>query len=232
MDLPVPDIAYSYSDVFQSPIEEEGGIYTLEEAGKNTDPNTGPNIRNRYALDLRMRGPPPIGGMTSYARPPKRVAEGFSSKAYARGSSNAVPSSTGLKSARWNRPPIDDIVWDERPRSFRPNSSNLHAELFIPPQLRPWGGGPSPYLAYPTYSPARAVSVIDGFTGDPNGAATGSSGGGISAKSIEVGLQMVKVVLFLVIVILLAMWMVVQMQSSNLRQCIREAVSAASDAKK
>lgn len=233
---PTSDYAYSFSDVFQSPSPEEGGIYTLEEAGKDTDPWSRTIIRNRYANDLRMREKP-----QHPTHLPKKKRERFSPRAYARGSNVEYPgSSTGLRSARWDRPPVDNIVWDERPRSFRPNSDNLHAELFIPPQLRPWGGsGPSPYLAYPVESPSEAVSVVDRFSS--GGAATGAAaestpvhhghgGGVLTVGSIEIGLQMVKVVLFLILIILLGMWMIASTlaarQAADIKRGIREVLDS------
>jgi hypothetical protein len=231
----VSDYAYSYSDVFQSPDPDGGGIYTLEEAGRETDPLSRTDIRNRYAYDLRMRG----NGPTKSSAPRTRGrAEKFSPNEYARGNNNEYPgSSTALRSERWNRPAIDNVMWDERPRSFRPNSSNLHAELFIPPELRPWGDGPSPYMAYPTYSPSHAVSVIDRFSGgkEPENSTCAESvcqahnHAALTPKTFELGLQMVKVVLFIVLIVLLSMWMIMSITTSrkaDLRQAIQEALAA------
>ena len=222
---PVSDYAHSYSDVFQSPNPEEGGIYTLEEAGKDTDSWSGVDIRNRYANDLRMRERPQHP--TRLPKAGKR-AEHFSAREYAQG----LPIEYPGRSARYDRPPVDNIMWDERPRSFRPNSDNLHAELYIPPPLRPWGGsGPSPYLAYPVESPSQAVSVIDRF----------SSGGGGNADNgapqcchkgprdtFTIGFA--EIVLFFVIIILLAMWVMgstlAAKQASDIRKGIREALES------
>lgn len=69
MDGPTSDYAYAYSDVFQSPSPDEGGIYTLEEAGRDTDPRTQTTIKNRYSSDLRMREVPwPVAAPTGIAR--------------------------------------------------------------------------------------------------------------------------------------------------------------------
>jgi hypothetical protein len=218
---PTSDYAFSYSDVFQSPNPEEGGIYTLEEAGKNSDPWSEVDIRNRYANDLRMREKPQHP--THLPRSRKR-AEGFAPQQYAQG----LPIQYPGRSTRYDRPPIDNMMWDERPRSFRPNSDNLHAELYIPPQLRPWGGsGPSPYLAYPVESPSQAVSVIDRFSSG-NGNSTASCCPKGPRDGFTIGFA--EIVLFFVIIVLLAMWVMgttlAAKQASDIRKGIREALEA------
>ena len=139
------------------------------------------------------------------------------------------------RSQRYGRPALDDAMWDERPRSFRPNSSNQYAQLFVPPQLHD-----SRYLAWPVYSPSHAVSVInrEPFAAQscdavPVAAPAGGSrreSNAITAKTLEVGLQMVKVVLFLVIIILLAMWLVMSSLGAkrdvDLKRIIEEAIAA------
>lgn len=140
------DYAYSYPDVVMSPDDPEpGGIYVLDRADQEDDPWSGSTLNNRFSSGVRMRGERPRA-------PGRGRSEGFAPRAYAEG----LPARYPGRSQRWGRPALDDAMWDERPRAFRPNAANQYAQLFVPPELHD-----RRFLAYPVYAPSRAVSVLD-----------------------------------------------------------------------
>ncbi len=114
---------------------------------------------------------------------------------YVRGSrALGTPGFRGLTSARGGRRAVDQVMWDNRPAHYAPGTSNAQAHLYVEPEAR---GEPRYHPSLPGY-PGR-LARVDRF--EP-----GSGGAPMSAHDI---CEVVKVVLFFVIVVLAAMWVMV-----------------------
>ena len=136
----------------------------------------------------------------NYRREPGSFAasqrEGFSSAAYARGDLNTEPgSSTGLRSARYNQPALNSVMWNPSPPILNASAPNIVSEIMIPQVLRPAGGGPSFNLTDVQRPQSQAIAMIDRFAGTPASPATA-----------PLSTERLMNILFFVIIVLLAMW--------------------------
>jgi hypothetical protein len=102
-----------------------------------------------------------------------------------------------VTSGREGRPAIDNAVWDNRPPHFADDTPNEYAHLYIAPEAR----GPALFRKNTAYPGFRQV---DRFGASPGG------GAGIAVGDT---LEIVKVVVFIVIVILVVMCGLQQMIS-------------------
>lgn len=100
-----------------------------------------------------------------------------------------------VASSREGRRAVDNAVWDSRPPHFADDTPNALAHLYVDPAAR----GPPLFSKDPTYPGFRQV---DRFGSSP----AGSGYGGLTPRDT---LEVVKVVLFFIIVALAAMWLMV-----------------------
>ena len=105
-----------------------------------------------------------------------------------------------VTSGREGRRAIDNAVWDDRPPHFAGDTPNEFAHLFIDPEAR----GPPLFSKDPTYPMFRQA--------DRFGSSPADSGGALAPRDT---LEIVKIVLFIVIVVLAAM------------SCLQQTVSSA-----
>lgn len=164
------DYAHSYGDVMQSPDDVDGGIYLLEEAGRDTDPYLESQRRTREQplSGVRMRDPrvvsrPSLQGARRFEEPnredfipfprPPPVLSEF--ERYSRD----IPGYRGLRSDRRDRPPIERVAWDERPRRFRPDDGPVDSEFYPPPAARPPGGTINPTPTQMNSAPSNSWAV-------------------------------------------------------------------------
>jgi hypothetical protein len=102
-----------------------------------------------------------------------------------------------VTSSREGRRAIDNAVWDNRPPHFADDTPNEFAHLYIDPSAR----GPPLFSKNPTYPGFRQV---DRFGSSPAG-----SGALTPRDTNTISVEIVKVVLFIIIVVLAAMWLMV-----------------------
>jgi hypothetical protein len=123
-----------------------------------------------------------------------------------------------ITSSREGRPAVDDVVWDNRPPHYADDTPNKYAHLYIDPTAR----GPPLFRKDTTYPGFRQV---DKFSKGP---------GGRLAFSLKDSLAIVRAVLFIVIILLVATWLMVNYSVSRsekrlgkeLESAIKEAISA------
>jgi len=118
-----------------------------------------------------------------------------------------------VTSSREGRPAIDSVVWDDRPPHFAASSPNEHAHLYVNPEAR----GPALFQKKPAYAwPA------DAFRGGP---------AGFEGLPVRDALEVTKAVVFVIIAVLVAMWLMVSSAEKRLKQeleCALQAVLTAS----
>ncbi len=120
---------------------------------------------------------------------------------------------------RHARRALDNVMWDPRPPHFNPQAGGEHAHLALMPGFR------GKARVDPGITRSQAMTAVEEtFAG-----AAGETPGG----SLELGLQVVKVVLFLIMVVLLVMWMLLSAAqsriSANMRLMLAEALAAGHD---
>jgi hypothetical protein len=148
---------------------------------------------------------------------------------YARGSVvHGRPGFRGLTSSREQRPAIDNIMWDPRPPHYNSShpahgNAQLHLEHPDNPGVPPVPGFKDSAAAASPAVPAAGV--------DWNRIERLVSGKDDSASTLEI----IKVVLFVVIVVLLAMWVMVKSSEKALARelecALREALLEAKQAR-
>jgi hypothetical protein len=211
MDWATSDYTRTYADTFFLPEPgHDAGVYLLDEASRDTDPEDRVRVPIRRYGDVAGRFGRPIrckAGSTPYNRARARgeLREGFYGN---------------ILSSHRNNHAIFDSTWDERPMHYNPSAGSDWAHLVPPPRLRPYGGGPAPSLAFPIISQSEALNrPKDLFQG-------GETAADQSCKcpSPDRLLQLIKIVLLIVIVVLLAMTLIsAQRLSRDLEKTIHEA---------
>jgi hypothetical protein len=200
------DYTQMWGGVFTPPrIGDDRGVYLLDDETSVTAKRRGGTIYDECTRGLFMHD----NATHSHAHPNGQyaVGEGFSAVSpgatektlYAQGSrSLGNPSPRGMvASSREGRRAIDNVVWDNRPPHFADDTSNEFAHLYIDPGAR---GAPL-FLKNPTYPGFRQV---DRFGGLPAG-----SGSPTPRDDNTISVEIVKIVLFIIAVVLAAMWLMV-----------------------
>jgi hypothetical protein len=218
MDWATADYTRTYGDTFFLPEpDHDAGVYLLDEAGRDTDPDDRARVPIRYYGDSSGRYGRPVrssGRATPYdhARA-RRLREGFHGN---------------IVSSKRNNHAIFDAAWDERPMHYNPSAGSDWAHLVPHPSQRPYGGGPAPSLAFPMITASESLN-------NPKDLFQGSASGGVTPqeaarretrREVDRMLQIVKVVLLVIVVVLLAMTLVSAHQRlKGIEQSVQEAVS-------
>lgn len=153
-------------------------------AGRASD-RVGPTFDEREENARRREG--------FLGAPPAPPPSEWERDEYTRGSRRlGHPGPRGMvTSSREGRAAVDDVVWDNRPPHFAPDTPNEYAHLYVDPAAR----GPPLFWSVPGYPGFRQV---DRFGGP-----------GAPARCPDrAALELLKVVLFFVVVVLLAMWII------------------------
>jgi hypothetical protein len=226
------DYTQMWSGVFTPPQigDENRGVYLLDEEIVSSELNVPKNNnhvdgasagRGGKIYDESTRGL--FGGA---ARPKSRCAPGRLEGFHGPGGPSAAdrslyfqgsrrlgnPGPRGMvTSSREGRRAVDSVVWDNRPPHFADGTANEYAHLYIDPAAR----GPPLFTKNTTYPGFRQV---DRFGSTPSGA-----GGAPPADSLEV----IKLVLFVVVAVLLAMWLMVNGSEKRIAREVECALAMA-----
>jgi len=127
-----------------------------------------------------------------------------------------------VTSSREGRPAIDGVMWDNRPPHFAPDSPNEYAHLYIDPEAR----GPALFSKDPTYP---GFHQVDRFIGEANGVNTTNNANGPTCRTITLrdSLEIVKTVMFVILVILVAMCLMVTNSVSRAEKRINRELKLA-----
>lgn len=237
----------STSDVFVLPEYNDTGIYLLEDAGNDTNPRR--ETRERPLSRVRMRRgakegfgsrPTATQSFRQYqASIPGQMLLKSSRRGYAdveeAGWDNRPRGFRPDDDAKWSafypppytRPPLGGIItpWEV---SYAPSYTEAIMKASVPDPnmvgLAPCGALPT--LAHkgwkeppPLHPPTQPNNIPqkEPFMG-------GGSQGCISTQSITLGLQMVKIVIFFIVVVLLALWVVTAASEKRMGRRIRHAI--------
>jgi len=120
------------------------------------------------------------------------------------------PGFRGLTSARGGRADVDSVMWDPRPPHFHPQAANHEAHLYIDSEAR------GPPLFGPRWPPAPLVERF--------------SGGGAGGESGLIGLRKFEVVLFFIVIVLIAVYVMLRRsekrQLAEMRELLAETLAA------
>jgi hypothetical protein len=217
MDWATDDYTRTYADTFfLAEPDHDKGVYLLDEAGRDTDPE------DRVRVPIRAYG----DGSGRYGRPIRR-SERATPFDYARSRGGLREGFYGnIVSSKRNNHAIFDAAWDERPMHYNPNAGSDWAHLVPLPSQRPYGGGPAPSLAFPIITPSEALNKPkDLFQGQLQETA-GREARREARREVDRTLQILKVVLLVVIVVLLAMMLASTRQlAKGFERSVQEAVS-------
>jgi hypothetical protein len=221
MDWATADYTRTYADTFFLPEpDHDAGVYLLDEAGRDTDPEDRARVPIRPYGDSCGRYGRPIrepGRVTPYDYARSRgLREGFYGN---------------IVSSKRNNHAIFDAAWDERPMHYNPNAGSDWAHLVPHPSQRPYGGGPAPSLAFPKITASEALNgpkdLFQGHVGDAGASPPSAQEVARREARREVSrtLQIVKVVLLVVVVVLLAMTLASTYQmAKGLERSVQEVV--------
>lgn len=172
--------------------------------GRATD-RVGPSFEEREQA-LRRSGARFAG--EGFAPGPSEDEE----RRYAQGSRRlGHPGPRGMvTSSREGRPAVDDIMWDNRPPHYAPDTPNEYAHLYVDPAAR----GPALFRKDTTYPGFRQV---DHFSTPRNG-------------QLSDTLEIVKIVIFVIVIVLAAMALMTSHTEKRLNRelkcALREAMAA------
>lgn len=216
MSFESPDSDHTY-DEYVAPSFDEGGVYLLDSPESSSllrphaydDATRGVHPRSELA-GQRYPGPMGAGRKEGYARPLWQRHGGERQARYA----------------------LDGAMWDPRPPHYNPHAGSEHSHLAHLPSFR------GAARVDPGLTKSQAMTTIDEqFAPRPCGAsncATRSCAAALNPLMATVGpLELVKIVLFLIIVILVAMWVAVSAYSlgarrleESLSRTIKDAIAA------
>lgn len=223
------DYTSMWSGVYTPPRnDDDHGVYLLDDESSigrdNGYPIRDEGLSLLYDGDVHprthpggQRYPGPFGAGRASDRvgptPDERHrAERFGAAKYTQGSrALGHPGFRGMvTSGREGRPAVDDVAWDDRPPHYADDTPNKHAHLYVDPEAR----GPPLFQKDTTYPGFRQV---DAFSGKP------SSG----KMSIRDSVEIIKTVIFFVIILLVALWLAVNSAVSSAEKRILERVNCA-----
>lgn len=158
---------------------------------------------------------------------------------WAREYRDSIPGQQILRSRRRGYGTIMDVNWDPRPPGFRADDGPVASAFVPPPGVRPPRGGIiTPWET--SYAPTNSEAVIRQNLPDPNmnglapcGALpqpwskenfSHRSGDMLTHKTLTLGIQMVKIVLFFILVILIATWIAIGVCEKRVGSKVREMV--------
>ena len=190
-----------------------GQRYPGPYGGGRASDRVGPGFPEREAAARRAEaryagegfsGSGPVGSVNTSAADRSLYTQGSRSLGH--------PGPRGMvTSSREGRRAIDNAVWDNRPPHFADDTPNEFAHLYIDPAAR----GPPLFTKNPTHPGFRQV---DRFGASPSG-----SGGLSPANSLEV----IKIVLFVIVVVLMAMWLMVSGSEKRIAREVECALAMA-----